>query len=191
MAVLEPPRQHRHFTADEVLRMVETGILAADEPVELLEGELVVVSPQGPEHQTVTERLRRRLEAIYGDRFHARSHSTIQASGDSLPEPDVAILRGEVDDYLRRLPTGADLALAVEVSNTTQTTDRRKAELYARAGVPVYWLLDLAARRLEVRSHPLAPPAESEYAERRTYGEDDDVPVPETDAFLSVREILP
>lgn len=188
MAVLDPPRKHRHFTADEVLRMVETGILGEDEPLELLEGELVVVSPQGPEHQTVTERLRRRLEAIYGDGFHARSHSTVQASGDSLPEPDVAVLRGQVDDYLHRLPVGTDLALAVEVSHTTQVTDRRKAELYARSGVPVYWLVDLVARRVEVRSRPLSG---GEYAERRTYGEEGVVPVSETDASLPVRELLP
>lgn len=188
MAVLDPPRKHRHFTAEEVLRMVETGILSEDEPLELLEGELVVVSPQGPEHQTVTERLRRRLEPIYGDGFHVRSHSTIQASGDSLPDPDVAVLRGPVDDYLHRLPVGTDLALAVEVSRTTQAADRRKAELYARSGVPVYWLLDLVARRLEVRSHPLP---EGEYAERRTYGEEDEVPVPGTDATLVIRDLLP
>ncbi len=188
MAVLDPPRKHRHFTADEVLRMVETGILSEDEPVELLEGELVVVSPQGPEHQTVTERLRRRLEAAYGDRFHARTHSTIQAAEDSLPDPDVAILRGQVDDYLHRLPVGTDLVLAVEVSHTTQAADRRKAELYARSGVPIYWLLDLAARRLEVRSHPLS---EGEYAERRTYEEDGEVPIPETESSLLVRDLLP
>lgn len=188
MAVLDPLRKHRHFTAEEVLRMVETGILSEDERVELLEGELVVVGPQGPEHQTFTERLRRRLEAAHGDRLHARIHSTIQASGDSLPEPDVAVLRGQVDDCLHRLPVGTDLVLAVEVSQTTQTADRRKAELYARSGVPVYWLLDLAARRLEVRSHPLP---EGEYAERRTYDESDEVPVPETGSSLLVGDLLP
>lgn len=188
MAVLDPPRKHRHFTAEEVLRMVETGILAEDEPLELLEGELVVVSPQDPQHAAITSQIGHLLEVHGPAGTFTRAHSPIAAAPDSLPEPDVALVRGARLDFAKRHPGASDLVLVVEISRSSRKADRRKAEIYARAGVPVYWLLDLAARRLEVRSNPLA---EGEYAERRTFGEDDAVPVPETDASLPLRELLP
>lgn len=187
MAVLEETRTRR-FTAEEVLRMVESGVLSEDEPFELLDGRLIVMSPQGPEHQTVAERIRRLLERAYDGRAHGRTHSTIHGGADALPEPDVAILRGPVDDYLHRLPEGSDLLLVVEVSRTTQVSDRAKAAIYARAGVPAYWLVDLAARRVEVRTDPLP---EGRYARLETYSEDDRLPVPGTDTGLRVRGLLP
>lgn len=187
MAVLEETRTRR-FTAEEVLRMVESGVLSEDEPYELLDGRLIVMSPQGPEHQTVAERLRRLLEAAYGGQAHTRTHSTIHGGADALPEPDVAVLRGPVDDYLHRLPEGSDLLLVVEVSRTTQAADRAKAAVYARAGVPVYWLVDLATRRVEVRTEPLL---EGRYARLETHSEAHHLPVPGTDTTLPVRDLLP
>lgn len=187
MAVLEETRTRR-FTAEEVLRMVEEGVLSEDEPFELLEGRLIVVSPQGPEHQTVAERVRRLLETAYGDEVHGRTHSTILGGADALPEPDVAILRGTVDDYLHRLPEGPDLLLVVEISRTTQANDRAKAAIYSRSGVPVYWLVDLAARRVEVRSEPLP---DGRYARLETHPDGARLPVPGTGTTLPVHDLLP
>jgi Uma2 family endonuclease len=189
MAVIDPPRTHRRFSAEEVLRMVETGILAEDEPVELLEGELVVVSPQDPRHAATTSQIEHLLEVHGPPVTFARTHSPITAAADSLPEPDVALVRGGRFDFATRHPTAADLVLVVEISRSSLGIDRQKARVYARAGVPVYWLVDLASRRVEVCSHPLR--TEGEYAERHTYGEDDELPVPETDASLPVRDLLP
>ncbi|MEO1171201.1 MAG: Uma2 family endonuclease [Myxococcota bacterium] len=89
-----PTVERRRFTVDEVLQMVEAGILSADEPIELLEGELVVVHPQGPSHRSLTVRVHRRLESVYGAGFHVQDHSPIAVAPDSLPEPDVALIRG-------------------------------------------------------------------------------------------------
>ncbi len=187
MAVLEKTHTRR-FTADEVLRMVRGGVLSEDEPLELLEGELVVVSPQGPEHSSVAEVIRRALEEAWGPAVHTRCHSPIAADPHNLPEPDVAVVRGAPRDYLGRYPTGGDVLLVVEVSRTTQATDRAKAAIYARSGVPVYWLVDLAARRAEVRSEPLP---DGRYARLETCQEDDRLQLPGTEATLGVRDVLP
>lgn len=187
MAVPEEIRIRR-FTGDEVVRMLRSGVLSDDEPVELLDGELVVVSPQGPEHSSLTEAIRGVLEGLWRRGVHTRCHSPLEADPYNLPEPDVAVVRGAARDYLGRYPTAADVLLVVEVSRTSQTADREKATVYARAGVPVYWLVDLAARRLEVRSEPLG---EGRYARLETRTEDDRVTVPGTDATLAVRDLLP
>jgi Uma2 family endonuclease len=178
----------RRFTAEEVWRMIETGVLSEDEPLELLEGELVVVTPQGPIHQTLSERTRRLLERAFGEGVHGHTHSTIDAGHDDLPEPDVVILRGGVDDYLDRLPTASDILLIVEISRTSLREDRGKARIYSRAGVAVYWLVNLPAQQVEVYS---GPSPNGEYAEPLIYGESDEVPVPGTEAHLAVRDLLP
>jgi Uma2 family endonuclease len=187
MAVLEEHR-HRHFTADEVQRMLEAGILSEDEPLELLEGELVFVSPQDPKHVVATEKIRRELERVAGAHLHTRMHSPIAAGPDSLPEPDVALVKGAIGDFAARHPAGSDLVLAVEVAHTSQSGDRAKAGIYARAGVPIYWAVDLAARHEEVRSEPLP---DGSHGRLETYTEDDRIPVPGTDAAVALRNLLP
>ncbi|MEQ1571540.1 MAG: Uma2 family endonuclease [Myxococcota bacterium] len=160
LAPLDVPR--RRFTAADVTRMVAAGILGEDDPLELIDGELIIVSPQGTVHRGLTVRIRRLLEAAFGPSFHVQDHSPIDAGPDSLPEPDVAVVRGDVDTFLDHHPTGADLALVVEISVTTQAMDRAKAAVYARAGVAEYWNLDVEARRLTVYRHP--HPDRAEYA---------------------------
>jgi Uma2 family endonuclease len=136
--------------------MVAAGILHPDERVELLEGELVVVTPQGPLHSSRIMALQEYLSAAYRGVGALRVQLPLDASPDGLPEPDLAIVRGSAVDYAARHPVGSDVLLAIEVSSTSQTIDRGKARTYGRMGVAVYWLIDLAARRVEVRSQPLA-----------------------------------
>lgn len=186
MAVAELHRTHR-FTADEVYRMLEAGILREDEPVELLEGELVVMSPQSPEHAAIAERVARAIEAAYQTPAHTRRHSPLEAEPDSLPEPDVALVQGTVEVYLHRHPTGRDTLLVVEIASSSRSVDRRKAAIYARAGVPVYWLLDLVKRRLEVRS---GPRLEGEYTETRILEPGEAVQIPGA-GQVPVADLLP
>ncbi|MBA2321966.1 MAG: Uma2 family endonuclease, partial [Deltaproteobacteria bacterium] len=112
--LVEQPR--RRFSADEVLRMVETGILGEDEPVELLDGELVTVTPQGPMHRALAVVVHDLLRAAFGEGVHVQDHSPIAAEPYSLPEPDVAVIRGAARDFLERHASGADVVLAVEIS---------------------------------------------------------------------------
>lgn len=142
--------QRRRFTVDEVNRMVEEGILGEDEPVELLDGELVIVSPQDPRHAACLLVLTDLLAEAYRGIAHVRPQVPLDARPNSLPEPDLAVVRGKPTDYADRHPNGREALLVVEIARTSKQLDRRKARIYAGAGVPVYWLVDLAARQMEV-----------------------------------------
>src|SRR5258708_3596992 len=92
--------ERRLFSADEVLRMVEAGILGEDEHVELLEGELVVTPPQGPAHAAVLSDVGERLRQAYGETCHIRSQTPLAGDSHSLPEPDLAVVRGKPRDFM-------------------------------------------------------------------------------------------
>lgn len=180
-------RTRRTFTADEVLRMVEAGILREDEPVELIDGELVQMAPQGPLHRARTVVLHRILQDAFGAGHHVQAHSPVDAGPNSLPEPDLAVVRGAPEAFEARHPAGGDVPLVVELSVTSQAEDRAKAHTYAAGGFPVYWNLDLAARRLTVYAEPR--PDRAEYAVVRTLTEHDEVEA--GGARLRVGDLLP
>jgi Uma2 family endonuclease len=167
--------------------MVEEGILAEDESVELLDGELLVTPPQGPSHAAVVSELGERLRNAYGPSCHVRTQCPLAGASDSLPEPDLAVVRGKPRDDLTDHPTGAHVVLVVEVARTSQAVDRRKVRAYAKIGVSVYWFLDLAARRLEVR----ADPEGEEYRLTRLFSESESVALPGTSTSWTVASLLP
>ena len=155
MALTFADRAVRPFTADEVMRMVEIGLVGEDEPVELLEGVLTRVSPKAPEHEVVKRRLLRWLvEADPGGSVEVLVESPLRVPDRySLPEPDVAIVAGGGDP--REHPTTA--LLVTEVAATSTRTDTAtKAGLYAAAGVPEYWVVDVPGRRLLRSTDPRA-----------------------------------
>lgn len=147
-------QERRKFTVDEVMRMVSAGIIDEDDRIELIEGELYLMSPQDPPHAGMTGKLTMLLTKIYGNGFTVRVQLPLVASEHSMPEPDFAIVKGEPDQYETRHPSGVDTVLVIEVSWSSEQMDRRKAGIYALAGVPVYWRLDLPRRRLEVHEDP-------------------------------------
>jgi Uma2 family endonuclease len=151
-AQAEAPR--RRFTADEVYRMVEVGILDEDERVELLDGELCTMSPQGTAHSAFTVEFRERLQAAFGEAAHMRDHSPVRVSEYDLPEPDLAVVRGAARDYRARLPEPADVHLVVEIAASSRRRDLRKATIYARGGIAAYWLVDLDDQSITVFSAP-------------------------------------
>jgi Uma2 family endonuclease len=155
---VQPMRSHleptRAFTVDEVYRMVDAGILAEKEHVELLDGELRPMTPQGPEHVRLTVALRDRLRQAFGPGFHVQDHSPVRLDDYNLPEPDIAVIRGEPDAFYSRLPCGKDIALVVEIAMTSQARDMEKAPLYAGAHVPIYWIVDIERRTLTIHEDP-------------------------------------
>lgn len=184
-AIAQLPR--RQFTIEEVEQMVELGILREDEPVELIEGELVVVTPQGPAHSSVKDRLHHLLDRAYGDRGWVRNQSPTVAAPSSLPEPDLAVAAGTWEDYYDRHPRCDELLLAVEVAVTSQQVDHAKASVYARAGVPVLWIVDVPARRVEVHT---GPSPEGVYLVTTVFLHHDSLPLPGLDGPLAIREFL-
>lgn len=181
----------RRFTAVEILAMLESGALADDEPLELLDGRLVVVSPQGPAHSGLVVRLRRSLEAAYGPAFSARDHSPLDCGESSWPEPDIALVPSAADDYLGAHPHGIDAVLVIEIAVTSRDIDRAKAAIYCAAGVPEYWLVDVQARRLEVRTTPI--PDHGAYALTRILDEEETLLLPglTPEVRWTVRSLLP
>lgn len=135
--------------------MIEAGVFGDDDRVELVDGEILSVAPQGPEHRAIKTELRQRLESAYRElAVHVEDQGPLRAGSHGLPEPDLAVLRGRPRDYLHAHPEGANTILVIEIAKTTQARDRAKAADYARGLVPVYWLLDLDARTLDVHTRP-------------------------------------
>jgi Uma2 family endonuclease len=176
----------RRLTTDEAMRMVDTGILRKDEPVELLDGVLVVMSSQGPAHAEATANLADRLRVAYAGRAKVREEKPLFAGEYSLPEPDIAVVRGQIGTYASRHPNGSDAILVVELAWSSQAEDRRKASVYAAAGVHDYWILDLAARTLEVHTRPEG----AVYRVTQILAESDFVSPPELGARWLVRDLL-
>ncbi|MEN0064322.1 MAG: Uma2 family endonuclease [Myxococcota bacterium] len=155
-----PAFQRRRLTVDDVLRMVKAGALDEDEPLELLDGDLIVVSPQGPLHRGLTVLVHQALVRTFSEGHHVQDHSPIVAGEHNMPEPDCTVIRGSAADFLEVHPTGQDVVIAVELSVTSQALDRAKAVIYAAAGVPCYCQVDVPARRATVFTAPREDAAE-------------------------------
>ncbi len=133
--------------------MAEAGIFAPGERIELIEGEIVAMTPQGSRHATAVALVHEALRGVLGTGFYVRQQLPLSLSLDSEPEPDVAVVRGAARDYVQAHPTQA--LLVVEVADVTLAFDRgQKASLYARAGIPEYWIVNLVDRVLEVHRDP-------------------------------------
>jgi Uma2 family endonuclease len=148
-------KTHR-FTVDEYHRMGEAGIFSEDDRVELLAREIVDMSPIGPLHAGTVRRLTALFSAQLGTEVLVWvQNPLLLRSEDSEPQPDVALLRPRPDFYTRSHPEAQDVFLVIEVADTSVVTDREvKLPIYARAGVPEAWLLDLVTQRLEVHRQP-------------------------------------
>jgi Uma2 family endonuclease len=146
--------RHR-ITVDEYYRMAELGILAPDARVELIEGEIIDMPPQGSPHAHVVSLLNRRLLQAAGDSAIVRCQSPLHLSNRSEPEPDFAIVEPRGAHYAKAHPTGNDTFLVVEISSTTVSYDRHiKMPLYARHRVPEAWIVDVQAARIRFYRRP-------------------------------------
>lgn len=149
-----PAEQIWRLSVRQYRQMVRSGILTEDDPVELLEGWLVPKMPKNPPHRLATRRVRTALEGLLPSGWFVETQEPI-TTADSEPEPDVTLVRGTPEDYADRHPGPEDLALVVEIADATLQRDRTiKRRLYAAAGIPTYWILNLPEQVLEVHSAP-------------------------------------
>ena len=143
------------FTVTDFERMVETGILSEDDRVELIEGEIIEMSPIGKSHAACVDRLVKLLSRL-NDRVIPRVQGPIQLDDYSEPQPDLALLRPRDDFYSGSLPRPADVLLVIEVADSTLQYDRFvKLPAYARAGIPEAWLANLPQDRIEMYTEPV------------------------------------
>ena len=146
----------RLFTAQEYERMGEAGILGEDERVELLAGEIVEMSPIGKRHNASVMALDALLQQFFRASAHIGVQGPIHLDEISEPQPDLMVLRPRSDSYFDALPGPADVLLLIEVADRSLEDDRgRKLPLYAAAGIPEVWLVNLRDDLIEVFSRPI------------------------------------
>jgi len=155
----------RRFTVDEYHQLLHVGVLKEDEHVELLEGLIVDMTPQGRPHALVISRLNRFLSRALGEAYSVRPQLPLSLSPDSEPEPDLAVVTRDEEERAEEHPRAA--LLVVEVSGDSLRVDRLiKGRVYARAGIPEYWVVDVTSRIVEVYTAPAA--GEGRYLSLRT-----------------------
>jgi Uma2 family endonuclease len=182
------------LSLDQYMEMVRLGIIAEDDRVELLEGVLVTKISKGTLHVYVTGQIFDALRTILPPGWYVGKEDPL-ALPDSMPEPDCAVIRGTRRDYLERPPRFADVALIVEVADTSLPHDREwKRRTYARAAIPFFWLANLVDRRIEVYSDPTGPAESPDYRTVWHVGPDEELSLvidSREVARMPVRDLLP
>lgn len=175
-------------TREHYWKLVDDGVIEPDDRVELLEGVIVARTPQNPPHAFVTAKLTRLLSASLAE-VSIRVQLPLEVSRFSVPEPDFAVVRGCPEDYLASHPTTA--LLVIEVADSTLPQDRiTKGRLYAAAGLPEYWIVNLRQPSVEVYRIPIR--AERRYAERRVVLAGERIePVAIPGLSIAVADVLP
>ena len=169
------PRTPR-ITVDEFIRMDEEGLLAPDARVELIEGVIVDMAPIRPVHGRDVDFLSSRFMRAVGDRAIVRTQGAVQLSDDTMPQPDIALLRFREDGYVTKNPRSSDVLLVVEVADSSIDYDfGRKQKLYARLGVQEVWILNVQTNTL----HFFRGRTDTGYSERNSTQKPGVVPLPE------------
>lgn len=157
--------QTHRFTVDEFHRMAETGILSPDDRVELINGEIVEMTPMGPRHASRTRAIRNWLDRLVGNEAVVSMQLPVSL-GFAEPYPDVSVARWREDLYEEAHPTPEQVLLLVEVADSTILFDRNvKREMYAQAGIAEYWVVDLPRDAVAV----FRSPESGRYTETRDY----------------------
>jgi len=182
------------LSVEQYHEMVRQGIIAEDDRVELLEGLLVAKMTISPRHRRSTHRVQNALRGSLPSNYYVASPSPVTLTA-SEPEPDVVIVRGSDDDYPDRHPGIGDVLLVVEVSDSSLHRDQDfKKTIYAKSGIPVYWIVNLIDRRVESYSDPTALADKPDYLRRQDFGDGDDLPLildGREVARIAVSELLP
>jgi Uma2 family endonuclease len=165
------------FTVARYQRMIETGILDANDKVELLEGYVVLKMPRNPTHGGTIDIAGATLRPLLPAGWFLRGQQAVALS-DSQPEPDFAVVRGNPRTYLSRHPGPSDIGLVIEIADSSLVRDTAdKARIYARAGVVCYWIINLVDRQVDLFASPSGPTAAPAYASVRTYRPGDLIPL--------------
>jgi Uma2 family endonuclease len=184
----------RRFTVDEYHHMIQAGVFAEDERFELLEGWIVPKMSRNPPHDVAVELTVEALRNALPTGWRVRVRSAVTLA-DSEPEPDVAVVQGPIRSHINHHPGPQDTAIVVEASESTLTQDRvDKGRVYARANIPVYWIINLVDAQVEVYTDPTGPDLMPCYRQRRDYHIGESVPLViegREVAQIPVRDLLP
>lgn len=181
--------KHWRFTVDQYERMGKKGILGEDDRVELIGGEIVEMAAIGERHAGGVNAGNMLLVPRLGGRAIVAVQNPLRLPNDDEPQPDLLVLRASDDLYGRRHPTGADVLLLIEVADTTFRYDRRvKGPIYARHGIPDYWIVNLPRDVLII----LRDPGPTDYRSEQIFRRGDVVaPLAFPDVEIAVADLLP
>jgi Uma2 family endonuclease len=192
--ILNSDSTPRPFTISEYQNLIAAGILNESEPLELLEGFVVTKMPRNTAHESVSDLLEGFLLTALPQAWYLRAQRSIVLS-DSQPEPDFAVVRGPRGRYLNNHPTAEDIALLIEVADSSLASDRRdKGKLYAQASIPIYWIVNIPERAVEVYTQPDSLAGTPRYLQQSTYYDSESVPLVLDQLILGeivVSDILP
>jgi Uma2 family endonuclease len=182
------------FTVDEYLRLMEAGIFSEPEKVELLEGLMVPKMTRNARHDLALELADEVIRPLLPADWRLRVQSAL-VTPDSVPEPDIAAVRGHARSRGGRHPRAQECGLLIEVAEASLDRDRTdKGRLYANAAIPYYWILNLIDNCLEVYSQPTGPDADPRYLRREDFAAKDYVPLVldgQEIAKIGVADLLP
>ena len=180
--------QQRLFTVDEYHRMGEAGIFSEDDRVELIEGAIVAMTPVGPPHAGNVNRLTQLFVLRLGNKAVVAVQNPVRLDRFSEPQPDLAVLRPRDDFFSQSQPGPEDVFWIVETGDSSVASDREvKAPLYAKAGIPEYWLIDLPNKTVEVHRNPVG----GRYQSVEKLGKGDSIrPLAMPDAVFGVSDLL-
>jgi Uma2 family endonuclease len=192
---IEPPTDRLfRLTVDQYHKMIDTGILVDGDPIELLDGLLIEKMTKKPPHAYSTDVTREMLARTVPPGWFVRSQDPITLM-ESEPEPDCSVVRGDRRQYLKRHPGPADVGIVVEVSDASREQDREwKRRIYAEANIPVYWIVNLIDRQVEVYTDPTGPSQQPDYRLRKDHLPSDGLPVVldgKEVGSIAVRDLLP
>lgn len=168
----------RRFTLAEYHRMIETGVLIDGEPYELLEGWVVRKMSRGTPHDRAVQVLTKRFIRMAPNGWEVRPQCAVTLTDDSEPEPDVAFVRGDEATFADHHPGPSEIGLVVEAADNSPAVDRTdKGRIYARDRIPVFWVVNIPDRRVEVYTQPAGAADAAAYQRRDDYASGTEVPV--------------
>lgn len=185
--MIETAVEKRLLTVDDYYKMAEFGILKPDERVELINGEIIKMSPVNSRYAGHVRLMNRTLNFLIGTEAIISIQNPIRLNDKSEPEPDIAVLYPREDSYIESHPTADDIILLIEVSDSTLRYDRvQKAELYATENIQEYWIVNLQNKQLEVYQNPL----DGKYTTKAILKKGEKVKIPNTDIEIEVSAII-
>src|SRR5437764_401685 len=165
----------RRFSVPEYHRLIELGILTENDNLELLEGYLVHKMSRNPPHDASLQKGMKKWLRLLPPGWDLRVQSAVTLT-ESEPEPDFAVVRGDETAYLTRHPNAADIGLVVEASDSILPGDRDdKGRIYARAGIPCYWIVNINDRQIEVYAAPSGAVADPKFGQWADYRAGDSI----------------
>ena len=172
-----PPFPVRLFSVEEYHRLIRTGLLTEEDRVELLDGWITPKMTHSPMHDAVVDLVAEAINRKLPKGWRTRVQSATTTS-TSEPQPDVAVVRGTARDYLLKHPGPDETGLIIEVADTSLRIDRTlKLRIYAKAGIAVYWIVNLTDRQIEVSRNPTVTGRQATYSDQEVYRAGDSIPL--------------